>query len=45
MEANMKETEIVFAQRLASGDGAVRQRAFTLLYEYFKKHLKNKCMI
>lgn len=42
MDLGLKDTEIVFAQRLASGDVSFRRRAFKLLQEYFSKQSEDK---
>ncbi|KAF7634600.1 hypothetical protein Mgra_00006049 [Meloidogyne graminicola] len=41
MEVDMKEVEIEFAQRLASGEPTIRMRALKLLREHVKEESKN----
>lgn len=45
MDVDMKEVEIEFAQRLASGEPTIRKRALKLLREHVMEESKNGLFI
>lgn len=42
MDAVMDSVELVFAQRLSSGEPVIRRRALKVLHEHIKKYSKEK---